>query len=169
MSELTDRQRAFIEQLPRNQWNGTKAAIAAGYAENSAAVMACRLLKDPKITAELDKRTVEIAEKNNVEVGEIIAALRKIAFGVKATNSERLKALDLLGRHLAMFAERHVIETPERQRELDVAECREAARLAELLVIGNAPRYEDQHRQELVANTDETTGKEDANDDGQQF
>jgi len=99
MSELTAKQKAFIEQLPLNQWNGTKAAIAAGYAKNSAAVMAHRLLKNPVIAAEIEKRTVEIAEKTDVEVGEIVAALRTIAFGAKGTNAERLKALDLLGRY----------------------------------------------------------------------
>ena len=132
MNELRAKQKAFIEELPKQQWNGTRAAVAAGYAKNSAAVMAHRLRKNPKIAAELDKRTAEIAEKTDVEVGEIIAALRTIAFGGRATNADRLRALDLLGRYKAIFTERRIIETDERQRELDESERQEAAILATL-------------------------------------
>ena len=57
MNELTAKQKAFIEELPKNQWNGTQAAIAAGYSEKSAGVMAHRLLKNPAIVKELDRRT----------------------------------------------------------------------------------------------------------------
>jgi hypothetical protein len=170
MSELTAKQKAFIEELPKQQWNGTKAAVAAGYAKNSAAVMAHRLLKNPKIAAELDERTAEIAEKNDVEVGEIVAALRTIAFGGRATNADRLRALDLLGRYKMMFADRHVIETGERQRELNEAEQGEAKRLAELMLRLPAPHplhivgdIVDCVTQTAPTNT-ETSEKQDAND-----
>ena len=81
MKELTAKKKTFIEKLPKNQWNGTKAAIAAGYSEKSAGVMACRLLKNPRVSEELEKRTSEIVQKTDVEVGEIIVTLREIAFG----------------------------------------------------------------------------------------
>lgn len=107
MRELTAKQKAFIEELPKQQWNATKAAIAAGYAPKGAAVMACRLLKHPRVSQDIEKRMGEIVEKTDVEVGEIVAALRKIAFGgKKATNSEQLKALDLLGRYKGMYTDK---------------------------------------------------------------
>jgi phage terminase small subunit len=104
MSELTARQMTFIEELPKNNWNGTKAAIAAGYSQKSAGVMAHRLLNNPKVYEELDKRKAEIAQKSDVEIAEIMEALREIAFGgIKATNTERLRALELLGKHIGLF------------------------------------------------------------------
>jgi phage terminase small subunit len=107
MSELTAKQKAFIEELPKNQWNGTQAAIAAGYSPKSAGVMACRLMKNPAIIKVLDTRTAEIVEKTDIEIEEIIRELRKIAFGgKKATNTEILRALELLGRYKAMFTDR---------------------------------------------------------------
>jgi hypothetical protein len=133
MSELTAKQKAFIEELPKNQWNGTRAAISAGYSPKSAGVMAHRLLKNPRIAEELEKRTAEIVNKTDVEVGEIISALCTIAFGGRATNSEKLRALDLLGRYKGMFSERRVIEDVTRQRELDEAERRRAEELADLI------------------------------------
>ena len=119
MNELTTKQKSFIEQLPLNQWNGTQAAIAAGYSAKSAGVMAHRLLKNPAIAKELDRRTAEIVERTDVEVGEVIAELRKYAFDreYKATNSERLKALELLGKYKIMFTERKVVED-ERESSL---------------------------------------------------
>ena len=87
MSELTAKQKAFIEAVPVNQWNGTKAALAAGYSKKNAGVMAHRLLKNPKIAKELEKRMAEIAEKTDVEIADVVTALRQIAFGgKKATN-----------------------------------------------------------------------------------
>ena len=65
----------------QNRWRGARPAIAAGYSEKSAGVMACRLLRNPRVSEELEKRTSEIVQKTDVEVGEIIVTLREIAFG----------------------------------------------------------------------------------------
>lgn len=46
---LNDRQRAFVSIYVRNRFNGTRAAIKAGYAPNSAAETASELLKKDKI------------------------------------------------------------------------------------------------------------------------
>jgi phage terminase small subunit len=142
--ELTAKQKAFVEELPLNQWNGTKAAIAADYSEKSAAVMACRLLKNPKVIAELEKRTAEIAQKNHVEIAEIVVALREIAFG-KAKNTERLKALELLGRHIGFFDQDNQQKAPktlivsdgQRMEELE----RELALLKRSKELGSAICY----------------------------
>ena len=127
MSELTAKQKAFIEQLPLNQWNGTQAAIAAGYSAKSAGVMAHRLLKNPAIAEELDKRTAEIVEKTDVNVAEVIRELRKIGFAPpshRVSNSDRLRALELLGKHLTMWSDKHIFgkDETEEERELTAEE-----------------------------------------------
>jgi phage terminase small subunit len=135
MSELTVKQKALSEELPKNQWNGTRAAVCAGYAERSAAVMACRLLRNPRVVAELERRKAKIAEKTDVEVAEIIEALRKFAFGgKKATNTEQLKALELLGKYKAMFVDRQQTEDApspiaKERREEAKEMARQAARI----------------------------------------
>jgi phage terminase small subunit len=135
MSELTVKQKAFIEALPVNQWNGTKAAIEAGYSPKSAGVMAHRLLKNPKIAEELEKRMGEIAEKTDVEIAEIVVALRKFAFGgKKATNTEQLKALELLGKFKGMYTDRLQTEQTEQRWELTEREREQAKRIAEVLL-----------------------------------
>ena len=126
---LTDKQQRFINEYPKD-FNATQAAIRAGYSANSAGVIAHRLLKNPRVAREIEKRRGEIDEKTDVEVGEIVAALRGMAFGGKpATNSEQLKALDLLGRYKAMFTDRlrtEDIKTPELS-EADIQEARQVA------------------------------------------
>ena len=113
---LTDKQQRFTNEYPKD-FNATQAAIRAGYSPKGAGVMACRLLKNPRVSEEIAKRMGDIVEKTDVEVGEIVAALRKIAFGgKKATNSEQLKALDLLGRFKAMYTDR----VQEEQASLEV-------------------------------------------------
>ncbi len=60
--ELTEMQRRFCEYLlfKEGRTTGTDAAIAAGYAEKSAAVEASRLKQNPAIQRYLQKRTNEI-------------------------------------------------------------------------------------------------------------
>jgi phage terminase small subunit len=133
MAKLTGKQKLFIEELPKNNWNATAACIAAGYSKKGVRVTACRLMKNPVIAKELDKRTAQIAEKTGVEVGEIVAEIRKIAFGKRATNTEKLRALELLGKHLAMFTDRQVTEDVSDERPVTAAELREALRKQEEL------------------------------------
>lgn len=57
------RRAIFIEEYLTNDENGTKAAIAAGFAESSAHVTASRLLKDPKIAKELKRRRAAVLEQ----------------------------------------------------------------------------------------------------------
>ena len=140
MSELTAKQQRFIDEYPKD-FNATQAAIRAGYSAKSAGVMACRLLKNTQVSQEIEKRMGEIEQKNDVEVGEIILGLRNIAFGPKATNADRLRALDLLGKHKAIWTERHVFETGERQRELDEHEKQEARWIAQIRLQLPCPPY----------------------------
>lgn len=54
---LTRKQDTFIEAYVANGGKGTAAAKEAGYAEKSAHVEACRLLRNPLIIQEIYKRT----------------------------------------------------------------------------------------------------------------
>ncbi|KFB72992.1 terminase small subunit [Candidatus Accumulibacter contiguus] len=62
MSPLTTRQLAFVDAYCADG-NAARAARAAGYAEKSAKVMACRLTKDNRIAAQIALRRAENAAK----------------------------------------------------------------------------------------------------------
>jgi len=53
-NRLTDKQRRFCQEYPKD-FNGTRAAIAAGYSKRAAAVTAAKLLKNPIVQAYLGK------------------------------------------------------------------------------------------------------------------
>jgi phage terminase small subunit len=76
---ITPRNRRFIDNFI-NSGNATHAYIDAGYSPNGADVSACKLLRVPKIAAEIERRRLEIANDNNVTASRIINELAKIAF-----------------------------------------------------------------------------------------
>lgn len=60
-------------------WNGTRAAIAAGYSENGASVRACELLADSRIKEKIEERKEELAAAAGVTVEFILNQWRKLA------------------------------------------------------------------------------------------
>lgn len=97
---LTPKRRKFVEEYLKD-FNGTQAAIRAGYAENSARQTAYRLLTNDYILAEIES---SIMSENEI-LGRI-AAIAKSA----EKDSDKLRALELLGKTLALFTDKVQIE-----------------------------------------------------------
>jgi len=79
LSLLNDRQRKFIDEYIRNGGNGTKAAIFAGYSENSAAQMACENLNKPHIKEALEQRKRDINQVSQVGLDWRLKILQRAA------------------------------------------------------------------------------------------
>lgn len=79
-----ERRARFIEAYVANGNNTTQAAIAAGFSPKSAHVQGNRLLKDPRVIAEVDRRRAEVLEKVQEETGitvkRTLQELARIAF-----------------------------------------------------------------------------------------
>jgi phage terminase small subunit len=60
--------------------NGTRAAIAAGYAPRSASVTSCRLLRNAKVQAAVTELTEKRLERLEVTADAVLQELAKIAF-----------------------------------------------------------------------------------------
>lgn len=71
---LTPRQLAFVEAFSIDG-NAARAARAAGYAEGSAKVVACRLTKDNRIAAEIAKRRAANAHKLEITKEKVLLQL----------------------------------------------------------------------------------------------
>lgn len=71
---LTPRQLAFVDAYSVDG-NAARAARAAGYAEGSAKVVACRLTKDNRIAAEIAKRRAANAEKLELTKEQVLAQI----------------------------------------------------------------------------------------------
>ncbi len=122
--ELTDRQARFCEEYLIDL-NATQAAIRAGYSEKTAREQAAQNLsklniqeKIAELKAERSKRT-EITQDSVIQ--ELAAVARAEVKGVRAV--DKLKALELLGKHLGMFVERYEVNAAEIEKR--IAEARE--------------------------------------------
>lgn len=106
-------------------YNGTKAAIRAGYKAKNAAKQACKLLKDPEVRARIKELQEETRERLMINQDHIILKLMKVAdmcmnaVPVEAWNyvthqmeptgeyqidsAGAVKALVKVGEHIGMF------------------------------------------------------------------
>lgn len=106
---MTRRNGRFIEEYLID-FNGAGAARRAGYQEKSAATTACRLLKDPEVKRVLQEKMAERAEKMQLRQDTVLQELKNVAFangsdasGAVVKMTSKLKALELLGKHLGLF------------------------------------------------------------------
>ena len=106
-AKITEKQQQFVIEYLIDL-NATQAYIRAGYkvSETVASVNACKLLGNTKIQNLVQKAMAERASRCRISQDEVIMQLKSIAFNEGARDSDRIRALDLLGRHLGMFRDR---------------------------------------------------------------
>lgn len=140
--QVPDRQMLFASEYILD-FNGTQAAIRAGYSEKTAAEQASRLLRNVKVRSEIERLLEDpIGKRNEIRV-RVLKELEQIAFDpgeidinynkegeiVSVSRRDKLKACELLGKTAAMFIEKTEVTgyletsslTPE-QRKARIAE-----------------------------------------------
>ena len=125
--KISPKQQRFCEEYLVD-FNATRAYIAAGYSEKGAAVSASKLLTKPKIKEFINRVRAERSQRLTLSADNVVRALAEIAFADQSQllnldgsrklfsllseeqrkwsgvrHSDRLKALELLGRHFAIF------------------------------------------------------------------
>lgn len=103
---LSPERQRFVDEYAVDT-NGAQAAIRAGYSPRSAKVTASRLLADANVQQAVAERTLALAEQAGVSAEWVVLKLRTLALGA-AKDSDRIRALELLGRHLGMFKDVNV-------------------------------------------------------------
>lgn len=76
---ISPKERKFCAEYANDE-NGTRAAIAAGYAPKSAAVTACKLLKKANIQAELERLTEKTLGKLEITREKVLQEIAKLAY-----------------------------------------------------------------------------------------
>lgn len=71
-SRLTEQQKLFVQELIKNNYNATQAAIAAGYAKNSATVTASKLLTKANILEYKEKLLADMEKQSIATIQEIL-------------------------------------------------------------------------------------------------
>ena len=99
------RHQAFVHHYLETG-NGTKSAILAGYSERSAAAAASRLLRNPEIIGAVEAELARRAEISGISSKFVLEGIRGIAENGEARNADKLRAYELLGKHLRLFADK---------------------------------------------------------------
>ena len=79
-ASAADKRKAFVEAYFANGGNALQAAITAGYAKNSAGVTGAKLLKDPRVLAEVTRRRTEIVANTELSTEQTIREVARLAF-----------------------------------------------------------------------------------------
>lgn len=103
--DLTAKQKRFCEEYLIDL-NGTRAYMAAYICkkEDTARVNASRMLTNANIQKYISELMEKQSERTNITADKVLSELEKVAFtDAEITGKEKIKALELLGKHLGMF------------------------------------------------------------------
>jgi phage terminase small subunit len=107
---LTVRQHQFIGEYLVTR-NATKAALAAGYSEKRAHTVGSQLLAHPLVRQKIDEKTRAVSKRAGVDAQWVIDQLMQVAGQEDVAQSTKVRALELLAKHLGMLEERISVKT----------------------------------------------------------
>lgn len=103
IAKLTDKQKKFCEEYLIDL-NVTQSAIRAGYSEKTAYSIGSENLKKPEIQNYLSGLMKIQSGRTGITADKILVELSKVAFAdAEISGKEKIKALELLGKHLGLF------------------------------------------------------------------
>lgn len=108
---LTAKQQAFVSEYLVDL-NATQAAIRAGYKEKNAYQVGSENLRKPQIQSAIQEAREAREKATLYDSAWIIAQIAEIAQDPEQAARDRLKALELLGKHHGLWEKR---EDPEAQ------------------------------------------------------
>lgn len=104
--KLTEKQKRFCEEYLIDL-NATQAYKRAGYAvknDATARVESCKLLTKPNIQTHIADLRKAQSERTKINADTVLLELKEIALAqTEISGKEKMKALELLGKHLGMF------------------------------------------------------------------
>lgn len=77
VSELTLKQRLFCQHYLKNGYNGTRAAIDAGYSENCAQEIATENLRKPLVKGYIEQNMKETFDKLGMDLEYVVSKLKQ--------------------------------------------------------------------------------------------
>ena len=108
---LSVKQRRFIEEYLVD-FNAAQACIRAGYNPKNAKVIGCENLTKPNIKIAIDVALKQRSERTEITADYVLTTIRETVERCKRdpfNPSAMLKGAELLGKHLALFTEKHMI------------------------------------------------------------
>ena len=110
---LTKKQQLFVKEYCSDPDLGkAEAARRAGYTKSRAQITACELMKNPEVQREIERKLTKRIEKLETTQESVLQELHSIIEAAKEAGAghwqmqARLRATELLGKHLKMFTEK---------------------------------------------------------------
>jgi phage terminase small subunit len=107
---LTTKQERFLEEYLKDR-NGIQAAIRAGYTEKSAHTMSQACLAHPVIASKLQKVAAVAQQRSEVDAAFVLRELKRVAEQEDVAQSTKVRALELIAKHLGMLEDRISLKT----------------------------------------------------------
>jgi phage terminase small subunit len=121
VAELNDKQKRFVAEYIIDL-NATQAAIRAGYSPQTAYSQGQRLLKNVEVQEYVEKAKQKLIVRSDITIERVLRELASIGLdNEKERTTDRLKALELIGKHLGMYTDRSVIDATVGMSESDRA------------------------------------------------
>lgn len=110
---MTPKQERFVQEYMVDL-NATQAAIRAGYSSKGAEVQGAKLLRNAKVQTAIEKAKEDLRVATGVTIEYVIRRLQEESelYGEGSSHGARIKALELLGKHLNIFTERSELSGP---------------------------------------------------------
>lgn len=117
---LTEKQKRFCEEylIDLNAKRAYLVAYPSVKKEKTAASAAARMLKNVNIQKYLQELKQERESRVLVSQDDVIKAIQEIAFDVSEKAKDRLRALELLCRHLGMFDQKDELDKEEQKARI---------------------------------------------------
>jgi phage terminase small subunit len=79
-ASAADKRAAFVEAYFANGGNASQAAVTAGYSAPTCGVTGAKMLKDPRVAAEISKRRTEVCANLGLNTERTLRELGRLAF-----------------------------------------------------------------------------------------
>lgn len=110
MAKLTEKQKLFCKEYLKD-FNGYRSAVAAKYSKKTAGEMAYENLKKPQIQEYIKANFSKRAKKVDICAEDILKELKTLAMHTdEIRHTDKLKALELLGKYFKMFTDKIQVE-----------------------------------------------------------
>lgn len=149
-ARLSLKMKAFIEEYLICK-NATEAVIKAGYKSKTPAQLAAELKNHPLVIEELKRRQEMIQDEREIERDYLLNKLVQIIDNADETTANKIRAIELAGKSIALWRERQEISGPdgeaiktEQKTEQNVADFKsKLSRLTKRTGTGNVVEFPD--------------------------
>jgi phage terminase small subunit len=108
--KLSTKQQLFVDEYCTD-FNATQAAIRAGYSQKAARQIGADNMAKTYIKQAIDEKLRIKSEKTEITAELVLNGIREIAFKQSAKETDRLRAMELLGKYLKLFTDKIEQET----------------------------------------------------------